>query len=56
MSRIGTKKPPIKNAYYAPQEHAPVMHGKGKTEYVKSGAVNTPDWAAKAVNKSSHVE
>lgn len=30
MSRIGTKKPPIKNAYYAPQEHVPSMHANGK--------------------------
>ncbi|MDO5519910.1 MAG: hypothetical protein Q4G58_05405 [bacterium] len=30
MSRIGTKKPPIKNAYYAPQEHVPVFNGNGK--------------------------
>lgn len=30
MSRIGTKKPPIKNAYYAPGERVPAMNSYGK--------------------------
>lgn len=55
MSRIGTKKPPIKNAYYAPQEHVPVMNCKGKSGYAKSEFSNSPSWA-KDDYKGYHIE
>ncbi|MDO5294472.1 MAG: hypothetical protein Q4F05_17195 [bacterium] len=44
MSRIGTKKPPIKNAYYAPQEHVPVFNGNAKAGS-KAMFTNGSSWA-----------
>jgi len=54
MSRLGTKKPPIENAYYAPQEHVAIP-GKGKAGNAKAGFMNAPYWA-KDDYKSSHVD
>lgn len=54
MSRLGTRKPPIENAYYAPQEHVS-MPGKGKTGSAKAGFMNAP-YCTKDGCKNSHAD
>lgn len=44
MSRLGTKKPPVENAFYNNhQQQVAGTHGKGKLD-PDSGLLNAPYW------------